>query len=59
LKTPGLTAYDCGVALGQSMFRRLAILFGIVALGLVLNGCTKCGPIWDDWLPKSCKSDHL
>jgi len=27
-------------------------------VGLLLDGCTKCGPIWDDWLqsPKACKS---
>jgi hypothetical protein len=43
------------------MLRRYVLVFGLVALGLVLNGCTKCGPIWDDWLqaPKSCKSDRL
>jgi hypothetical protein len=43
------------------MFRRLALFFSVVAIGLALNGCTKCGPIWDDWMqsPKSCKSDHL
>jgi len=40
------------------MFRRVAIVFGVIGLGLVLNGCTKCGPIWDDWLPKACKSDR-
>jgi hypothetical protein len=48
-----------GYPLGRSMFRRLFILSGIIALGLVLNGCTKCGPIWADWLPKSCRSDHI
>jgi hypothetical protein len=43
------------------MFRRLALLFGVIALGLLLDGCTKCGPIWDDWMqsPKACKSDRL
>jgi hypothetical protein len=43
------------------MLRRLILLIGVVAFGLALSGCTKCGPIWDDWLqsPKSCKSDHL
>jgi hypothetical protein len=43
------------------MVKRLALIFGIVAVGLMLDGCTRCGPIWDDWLPsqKSCKSDHL
>jgi hypothetical protein len=44
-----------------AMFRRLALIFSVVAVGLLLNGCTKCGPIWDDWMqsPKSCKSDHF
>ena len=34
---------------------------GVIAIGLALGGCTRCGPIWDDWMqsPKSCKSDHL
>ena len=42
------------------MFRRWALIFSVVATGLALSGCTKCGPIWDDWQsPKSCKSDHL
>jgi hypothetical protein len=43
------------------MLQRLAMIAGVVALALMLNACTKCGPIWDDWLPsqKSCKSDHL
>jgi hypothetical protein len=43
------------------MFRRLALIFSVVAMGLLLDGCTKCGPIWDDWMqsPKSCKSDHF
>ena len=42
------------------MFRRLVLIFSVVAMGLALNGCTKCGPIWDDWVqsPKSCKSDR-
>jgi len=43
------------------MLRRLAAIIGLISLGLALNGCTKCGPIWDDWVqsPKSCKSDRL
>ena len=43
------------------MFRRLILIFSAIALGLALSGCTKCGPIWDDWMqsPKSCKSDRL
>ncbi len=40
------------------MLKRLAILLGVIAVGLALSGCTKCGPIWDDWLnsPKSCRA---
>ena len=43
------------------MVKRWVLLAGVIAAGLLLNGCTKCGPIWDDWLqsPKSCKSDRL
>jgi len=43
------------------MLRRCVLVVCLVALGLVLNGCTKCGPFWNDWLqsPKSCKSDRL
>ena len=41
--------------------QRLAIIVSVVVLAAMLGGCTKCGPIWDDWLqsPKSCKSDNL
>jgi hypothetical protein len=43
------------------MLKRWVLIFSVIAMGLALNGCTKCGPIWDDWLhsPKSCKSDGL
>jgi hypothetical protein len=46
---------------GVFMFRRVVLILGLIAVGLALNGCTKCGPIWDDWVqsPKSCKSDRL
>src|SRR5882757_1122328 len=46
---------------GALMFRRVVLILGLIAMGLALNGCTKCGPIWDDWVqsPKSCKSDRL
>jgi hypothetical protein len=46
---------------GALMFRRVILILGLIAMGLALNGCTKCGPIWDDWVqsPKSCKSDRL
>jgi hypothetical protein len=60
LKKPGSWPYDA--RLGRMvMFRRLALILGVIAMGLALNGCTKCGPIWDDWMqsPKSCKSDHF
>ncbi len=41
------------------MLRRLALVCCVIAIGLTLGACTKCGPIWDDWMhgPKSCKSD--
>ena len=32
------------------MLRRLALIFSVFAMGRLLNGCTICGPIWDDWL---------
>jgi hypothetical protein len=43
------------------MFRRVLLLLSLSAMGLALDGCTRCGPIWDDWVqpPKSCKSDRL
>jgi hypothetical protein len=43
------------------MLQRLAVFLGVIALGLAVSGCTKCGPIWDDWMqsPRSCKSDRL
>jgi hypothetical protein len=59
---PDFLAYDPELGeVGRSMFRRLVWIAGVVAVGLALNGCTKCGPIWDDWMqsPKSCKSDHF
>jgi hypothetical protein len=41
------------------MFKRLTILSSIVALGLMLGGCTKCGWLWDDWRSpaKFCRDD--
>ena len=61
LKMPDLRPYDKGVGNSSTIFRRLILLIGVVAFGLALSGCTKCGPIWDDWMqsPKSCKSDHF
>jgi hypothetical protein len=31
------------------MRRRLVLVASILALGLLMNGCTKCGWIWDDY----------
>jgi hypothetical protein len=62
LENAAIAPVRCGrYRVGQDMFRRLALLFSVIALGLLLDGCTKCGPIWDDWMqsPKSCKSDRL
>ncbi len=28
------------------MLTRLALIFSVVAMGLALNGCTRCGSIW-------------
>jgi hypothetical protein len=43
------------------MWRRWAIIISVLGLGLLLSGCTRCGPIWEDWMQpsKSCRSDHL
>jgi hypothetical protein len=42
------------------MFRRLAVVFGVIAVALLLDGCSKCGPFWSDWTrsPQACKSDR-
>jgi hypothetical protein len=46
---------------GSTMLRRMLLIVFWIATGLVVNGCTKCGPVWDDWMPgpKSCRSDHI
>jgi len=40
------------------MLRRIAVLIGLIGVVLQVDGCTKCGPIWDDWVQpqKSCRS---
>jgi len=47
-------------SVGTFMLRRVVVMSGLLALGLALSGCTKCGPFWDDWMqsPKACKSDR-
>jgi hypothetical protein len=42
------------------MLKRLCLVVAIVTYGLALSGCTKCGFIWNDYLPtqKSCGSGH-
>jgi hypothetical protein len=61
LKMPDLGPYDRNAREGGVMFRRVLLLLSVIAMGLALDGCTRCGPIWDDWgqSPKSCKSDRL
>jgi hypothetical protein len=61
LKMPDLKPYDEGGGTSAAMYRRLILIFSVIALGVALSGCTKCGPIWDDWTqsPRSCKSDRL
>jgi hypothetical protein len=41
------------------MLKRLTILGCILAFGLTLGGCSKCGFWWDEWGkgPKSCRDD--
>jgi hypothetical protein len=58
---PEFGPYDAAMGGCWGIFRRCLVVVGLIALGLMLSGCTKCGPIWDDWMqpPKSCKSDHL
>ncbi|RZN05039.1 peptidylprolyl isomerase [Bradyrhizobium genosp. SA-3] len=58
---PDFARYDGSLGYGWMMLRRCVLVFCLAALGLALNGCTRCGPIWDDWLhaPKSCRSDRL
>jgi hypothetical protein len=60
LKTPWSLLYGRSFKRGV-MVKRAVIGFGLVAILLVLDGCTKCGPIWDDWTqsPKSCRSDRF
>ncbi len=43
------------------MLRRCVLLLCMAAMGLALGSCTKCGPIWEDWMqsPKSCKADQF
>jgi hypothetical protein len=46
------------IAMSFVMLKRLTILSSVIALGLVLGGCTRCGWIWNDWqAPASCKDD--
>ena len=41
------------------MFKRLIIVASVVAFGLMVGGCSKCGFWWDEWQswPRSCKGD--
>jgi hypothetical protein len=41
------------------VLKRLTIVAGVLALGLTLGGCTKCGFWWDDWQwPRACKDER-
>jgi hypothetical protein len=60
LKMPDLRPM-IGALRGRAVdMRRLLLISSLIAMALALDGCTKCGPIWDDWTqsPKSCKSDR-
>jgi predicted small lipoprotein YifL len=39
------------------MPRRFVAILCLALLGLALAGCTKCGPIWNDWGPRACHAD--
>jgi hypothetical protein len=39
------------------VIKRLTLLASIVALGLMVGGCSKCGFWWDQDTPRSCKGD--
>jgi len=43
----------------MDVFKRLTIVASLLALGLTLGGCSKCGFWWDEWQssPRSCKGD--
>jgi hypothetical protein len=45
--------------MGPDVVKRLTLLACLLALGLSLGGCTKCGFIWDDWKSpaKSCRDE--
>ena len=37
------------------MLKRATIVAGVIAMGLAMGSCTKCGWIWQDWMkPASC-----
>lgn len=40
------------------MIKRLVTLSALLAFGLSLSGCTKCGWLWEDWRSgQVCKGD--
>ena len=42
------------------VFKRLTIVASVMAFGLMVSGCSKCGFWLDEWMnspAKSCKSD--
>jgi hypothetical protein len=45
----------------DGMFKRLTILASVLAFGLMVGGCSKCGFWLDEWMnrqqPASCKGD--
>jgi hypothetical protein len=51
--------YHCKKRREACVIKRLTILASLLALGLSLGGCSKCGFWWDDWRssPDTCKSD--
>jgi hypothetical protein len=51
--------YDARNMVRRGVFKRLTIIASVVALGLTLGGCSKCGFWWDDWQwPRACKDER-
>jgi hypothetical protein len=39
------------------MLKRITMLACLLAFGLTLSGCSKCGFWWDESRPGACKGD--
>jgi hypothetical protein len=56
----GLKAVSSQCSVRCRVLKRLSIVASVVALGVLVGGCSKCGFWLDEWLEqpaKSCKAD--